>query len=288
MTIQFDLGKIAKNLQTLGNSMLGNGLLLATTQQMNRGGFYGTSVWSCSGGFIGCTPPLSIFHPMYSSMNYNPYLTQAGLQIAAQAGAEMMEQAMAQQNQLIQPADKTEEPANDFSDVEASSYFEDKMTAGEDVSFVTSAWSEKANKEDLSTEEEKALTDSYKKSVSQLGYSHTKYIDKEYGNDDNKITIDELKNYIKAKNPDEDDSTIEQYTKNLLKTLDINKDENITGDEMTALMAYIDEFGENKKADGKISPEDFNFATYIMQDNGELNTSFGNRIKESHENLFSE
>ena len=288
MTIQFDLGKIAKNLQTLGNSMLGNGLLLATTQQMNRGGFYGTSVWSCSGGFIGCTPPLSIFHPMYSSMNYNPYLTQAGLQIAAQAGAEMMEQAMAQQNQLIQPADKTEEPANDFSDVEASSYFEDKMAAGEDVSFVTSAWSEKANKEDLSTEEEKALTDSYKKSVSQLGYSHTKYIDKEYGNDDNKITIDELKNYIKAKNPDEDDSTIEQYTKNLLKTLDINKDENITGDEMTALMAYIDEFGENKKADGKISPEDFNFATYIMQDNGELNTSFGNRIKESHENLFSE
>lgn len=288
MTIQFDLGKIAKNLQTLGNSMLGNGLLLATTQQMNRGGFYGTSVWSCSGGFIGCTPPLSIFHPMYSSMNYNPYLTQAGLQIAAQAGAEMMEQAMAQQNQLIQPADKTEEPANDFSDVEASSYFEDKMAAGEDVSFVTSAWSEKANKEDLSTEEEKALTDSYKKSVSQLGYSHTKYIDQEYGNDDNKITLDELKNYIKAKNPDEDDSTIEQYAQNILKTLDINADENISGDEMTALMAYIDELGDNQKADGKISPEDFNFATHIMQDKGELNTSFGNRIKESHENLFSE
>ena len=288
MTIQFDLGKIAKNLQTLGNSMLGNGLLLAATQQINRGGFYGPSIWGCSGGFIGCTPPLSIFHPMYSSMNYNPYLTQAGLQVAAQAGAEMMDQALAQQNQLIQPAENVEKTENDFSDIEASSEFENKMTTGEDVTFVTSAWSKKSNKDNLSTEEQKALKDSYKKSVSQLGYSHTKYIDQEYGNDDNKITIDELKNYIKAKNPDEDDSTIEQYAQNILKTLDINADENISGDEMTALMAYIDEFGENKKADGKISPEDFNFATYIMQDNGELNTSFGNRIKESHENLFSE
>ena len=72
--MSFDLGKFAQNLQRVGTGMLGNGILLASTREINRGGgmwgvgmggFYGPSIWGCTGGMMGCTPPpMNIFHPM--------------------------------------------------------------------------------------------------------------------------------------------------------------------------------------------------------------------------------
>lgn len=277
MTIKFDLGKFAQNMQKVGSSMLQNGVLLAATRDMNRGGMYGMggfcggSIWGFSGGMMGCTPPINIFHPMYSSMTCNPYLTQAGLANAAMCGQQMMENALAQDSQLItQDQNPKVEKQSDFKpeEVKADKSFEEAMDKGGSITF----WADNSN-------------ETYENALKKLGYSNTKYLDEKHGNKDSELSIDELKAYIKSKNPNSDDATIASYVDKMMKTMDLNGDKKITGDEMTALMAYVDELGSGKKADGTIAFDEFNFATTIMQDKN-LSNNMKESIKEKQENLF--
>ena len=299
MPINFNLGKFAENLQKAGSSMLQSGLLLTASREIGRGGLWGGSIWGmgmgmgcygggsiwgCYGGIMPGAPPLNISHPIYSSTYANPYLTEAGMASAAQYGRDLIDNYLAQQNQLIQgntPGANTYNP----SDVEASNQFENAMKDGKGIKFVTDAWTKLANKENP-TEEEQALRDeSYKQSVANLGYSHTKYLDKEYGNGDGKMALSEITSYLAEKYPDIDKSEINTYAQNILNTLDIDGNKEITGDEMTALLAYIDEKGANNKRDGEIHAEDYENINNFMHDEI-LSENLKANFTTIHKNLF--
>lgn len=290
MPINFNLGKLAQNLQNAGNSLLGTGLFLATTREINRGNIWGMgygmgmgcygggSIWGCYGGLTGaCPPPMDIFHPMYSSMGFNPYYTQAGLAQAYENGRAMAERAMAQSNQLIQKQ-------NPYNNIEADSRIEDAK-AGEEVSFVDDKWTELANKENLTDEERVQRDKLYQEGATKLGYGHTKYLDQEYGNKDGELNLEELTAYLQKKYPEESKETLEAKAKNILATIDLNNDNKVSGDEMTAMLVYADELNGDKR-DGKIGFDDVEFTTGIMQDE-KFNQSIKEDFTNIHKNLFS-
>lgn len=272
MTISFNLGKFAQNLQRVGAGMLGNGLFLAASREIQHGGFwgpgmggfYGGSIWGCGGGMMGCTPPMNIFHPMYSSMNYNPYMAQAGIDQAAAYGHALAEQALAQSNQLVSGSQQTTEADNadgaggteeTSAEVEASNEFTTKMQNGEDFQFVSNGWKNLLNKPNRTEEESKELKEAYNQSIAYAGEAHIKNIDKEYGNGDGKVTVEEFIESLAKENQGIDKAQLEQAA----KTLDLDGDQKISGQEMSALMAFLDELGKEDRRDGVISAEDYGF-----------------------------
>lgn len=290
MTISFNLGKLAQNLQKAGSSMLGTGLFLATTREINRGNIWGMgygmgmgcygggSIWGCYGGLTGaCPPPMDIFHPMYSSMGFNPYYTQAGLAQAYENGKAMAERAMAEANQLIQDPNKNNSYEADPSIETAKD--------GEEVSFVDEKWTELANKENLTDAEREQRDKLYQEGVTKLGYGHTKYLDQEYGNKDGELNLEELTNYLQKKYPEESKETLSAKAKTLIESLDLNNDNKISGDEMAAMLTYADELKDDKR-DGKIGFEELEFTTSMMQDE-QMKDGLKEDFTNIHKNLFN-
>lgn len=298
--MSFDLGKFAQNLQRVGTGMLGNGILLASTREINRGGgmwgvgmggFYGPSIWGCTGGMMGCTPPpMNIFHPMYSSdVMCNPYLTQQGMDAAFQYGRNLMENIMSQQHQLVGSTgtdgagDTGNIDSDDTSlmsgDVEANSEFSTKMANGEDYTFIDSSLKSALESGEI-TDESKEL---YKQSILKAGTGHLKYLDEENGDGDGKLTVNEFIESLVKERPNEDKSKLA----NAAALLDLDGDKIISPQEMSTLMSYMDDMGAGEKRDGTIGTSEYSFVIDTMQE-PYYSQGFKEGLTEAKKNLFGE
>ena len=129
------------------------------------------------------------------------------------------------------------------------------MKNGEDFKFVSNGWTNLLNKQNRTEEESKELKEAYNQSIAYAGEAHIKNIDKEYGNGDGKVTVEEFIESLAKENQGIDKAQLEQAA----KTLDLDGDQKISGQEMSALMAFLDELGKEDRRDGVISAEDYGF-----------------------------
>lgn len=289
MTIKFNLVKLAQNLQKVGNNLLGNAILLESSRGMRCSGFgggYGGSIWGCSGGIMGgCTPPLNIFHPMYSDNQYNPYLTQAGMVNAEMAIHQMYEEALEQQKKNQFPGFTQTE-----TDTTQGEEFETAMKeANKDFKFVNEAWENANNKEEKTDAEKKQINDAYNASATNAGKSYISYLDKKYGNDDGEMTLDEYTDYLIETRlgndaTSEDKADMREMAQTAFATLDLDENKKIGYKEMSSVIGFLDNLGGGKR-DGKINST----SNQIFEEelfNG--NEMIKEELKDSYKNLFGE
>lgn len=285
MTIKFNLGQLAQNLQKVGNNFLGNAVLLESSRNMQYGGF-GGSIWGCGGGMMGgCTPPLNIFHPMYSGNQCNTYLTQAGMVNAEMAAHQMFEEALAQQKSYEIPS--YTQPSIDTKQGEA---FEAAMKEeNKDFKFVNDAWENANNKEEKTDAEKKQINDAYNASATNAGKSYISYLDKKYGNNDGEMSLDEYTDYLIETRlgkdaTSEDKADMREMAQTAFATLDLDENQKIGYKEMSSVIGFLDKLGGGKR-DGKINSA----SNQIFEEelfNG--NEMIKDELKNSYKNLFGE
>lgn len=264
MGLKFNLNTFGQNLQKIGQGLMQGGLMIGTTSMIHRGGFYGSSIWGCGGGFItgGGMPPLNIWHPMYGSPA-NPYLTQQGLNIAYQQGAARMEQIMQELNKSYLPGATQSSEAQTPQNVtpEIGKQIDQALQNQEEYSFVSNEWTKLNEKTDKTEQEKQTLETVYDNSVQTAASSYLKFIDQKLGTDDGKLTKDEFTDFIVYSTigesaSAEDKAALKTFVDNAFTNLNLNNDDKISADEIGDFFKYIDATGDGK-LDGKITSEDF-------------------------------
>lgn len=301
MTIKFNLGQLAQNLQKVGNNFLGNAVLLESSRGMQCGGF-GGSIWGCNGGLGGgfsgniwgfsggmmggCTPPLNIFHPMYSNNQYNPYLTEAGMANAEIYGRQMFEQVRAQQNESNNSYNTSTQPEIDTKQGEE---FETAMKEDKEFKFVNEAWENAFNKEDKTDAEKKLINEAYNASATNAGKSYLAHLDSKHGNKDGEMSLDEYTDYLIETQLGKDATSeqkaeMRESAQRAFAILDLDNSKNIGYKEMSAVMAYLDTIAGEQR-DGNI-----NSISKKIFDEGLLSGEEGikEELENSHKNLFGE
>ena len=266
MSLKFNLDTFGQNLQKVGQGLMQGGLLIGTTSMIHQGGFYGSSIWGCGGGFMtgGCMPPLNIWHPMYGPPS-NPYLTQQGLNIAYQQGAARMAQIMQEMNNpQIPEVQESTQPSPQNVTPEIGKQLDQALQNQGEYSLVSNEWTKLNEKAEKTPEEEETLKTVYDNSIQTTASSYLKFIDQKLGTDDNKLTKDEFTNYIIYSTIGEN-ATAEQKAKiktfadNAFANLNLNNDDKISAEEIADLLKYIDASTDGK-LDGKITSEGFGLA----------------------------
>ena len=283
MSIKFDFGKFAQNMQTLGSDMLKNTVLLASTRRMPPcGGFYGPSIWGCPGGLTGGFPMNSLYgpYPMLPGQT-DPYLTQFGLDGAYRRAEKYYNEAP-----VYSPTGRmTQTP----TDTTFGKEFSDSLKTQKEFSFVTDKWQELNAKEDLTEDEEAAVADAYRESAKELGKSYISYLDKEHGNNNGEMTLDEYTTYLidTLVGPDasaEDKANVTQAAQEAFKKLDLNGSNTLDAKDMAAVMVYLATAIDND-VNGKINPQDYgNLQQQLISDSGQIVDA----LKPIYKRLFGE
>lgn len=104
-------------------------------------------------------------------------------------------------------------------------------------------------------------TENYKPNFINLGKSYTEYLDKTFGNNDGKLTLDEFKKSQLAPLSDRDkkNKQLIQATENTFNNINLNDDKVIDAKEMTALLALFDQDYEQMTIDGQIKAKDIGY-----------------------------
>lgn len=94
-----------------------------------------------------------------------------------------------------------------------------------------------------------------------MGTSYTQYLDKTFGNNDGKLTLDEFKKSQLAPLSDKDKKNKQfiEATENTFNNMDLNNDKYIDAKEMTALLTIFDQDYEKMEYDGQIKASDITY-----------------------------
>ncbi len=290
MTLKFDLEIFGKCLQGLGQGMMQGGMLMSTTRMIHRGGLYGgMSIWGC-GSFMGCPPPLNIWHPMYADNTTNPYLIQQGNNYASLQAQELFDKAYEyykKQEQQFGPQFPPTE-SEQTTQTEIGKEIQNALiNVNGEASITTSQYSTLFNKENKTEEEKELLDKAYKESIKSAGESYINFADKTYGNADGSMTTDEFTEYLMGTITRDTGYELTEEGKEVLpkafNKLDLNGDNKISKDEMSALLGYIDISADNQK-DGKLTNTGF----FSALQGFESEDTFKDTLKDIHDDLYSE
>ena len=283
--MSFDVGKFAQSMQKLGQTMLQGTILIAANDARRHGGMYGPSIWGkkcgCGMGmyYSGGMPSPFLSHSMYSSNTTNPALIQQGMMDANAYGAQIFQNI---KQQLMAQKQQSQTPETQTPDTTQAKEFENNLTTNGEHTFVTEKWTETNNKnpEEVSEDEQLELAQGYFNGVSGLAISYLFDADNEHGNNknDSKLSEDEFSDFAKAKFGA---NATNEKIKLAFERLDVNKDNNISTDEMTAAFTVLDEIN-GKDRDGKISKNDYEQFIKALADNN--NTDIEAKIKKEYDN----
>lgn len=281
--MSFDVGKFAQSMQKLGQTMLQGTILIAANDARRHGGMYGPSIWGnqcrCGMGmYYSCGMPSPFLsHPMYSSNTTNPALIQQGMMDANAYGAQIFQNI---KQQLMAQKQQSQTPETQTPDTTQAKDFENNLNTNGEHTFVTEKWAETNNKkaEEITDQDTEDLATGYFEGVSGLAISYLLDADNEHGNNktDRKLSLDEFTNFAQAKFGAK---ATNEKIKLAFERLDVNKDNNISTEEMTAAFTALDEITETR--DGKISKEDYELFISALGDN---NSNIGEKIKEEYNN----
>ena len=277
--MSFDVAKLAQSMQKLSQTMLQGSLLFAANDMRKQGGMCAPSIWGGGFGFgCGCgMPSPNIYHPMYSGGYTDPLLLQQGIMDARAYGAQEYQRIRAQLEAQQQP---TQQTRTETPDQTLSQEFENDLATKGEHTFVTEKWIETNNKEAATEDEMEELAIGYFKGIGGLSVSHLSSIDEKYGNNktDEKLTLDEFTNFAKDKFGEK--ATDEKIALAFAR-LDVDKNNSITREEMTAAFTVIDEITEDR--DGKITQDEYNKFTAAL---GDENSNVGELLKTEYANYF--
>ncbi len=276
--MSFDFGKLGQSLQKLSQTMMQGTMLFAANDMRKHGGalwgggcgMYGPSIWGCGCGM----PSPNIYHPMYSEEYTCPALTQQGLFSAEVYGAQLFQKIKNDQSSLqwLQTQD------TNAHNLTPSQEFENDLTTKGEHTFAPDMNTEDNNP--ITEEEKNELEKKYLNNVAELSESYFNSINEKYGDNksDKKLTLDKFKAFAKDKFGEK--ATDEKITL-AFSRLDVDKNNDITAEEIMAALTVIDEITENK--DGKITLEDYNKFVAAL---GDEKSNVGELLKVEFANYF--
>lgn len=250
----FNLGGFADGLSKIGKNMMESVTFYGTAKMALHNpdrGYYGGSIWMQQGGYpTGC---MGGYMGGYMGGAYSPY-NAAAINMAYQQGyastmAAIQSSILGSQMPVNLPATDapTASAVDSNQNTTAGAMFEKAEAEGQNFDFAKTAMSgetDNAKKSEL-----------YRNALEDIGKSLLMNIDKNAGNSDGFINLEEFINNELKGHPQLDNNTKAQIKARLQQAfnqLDMNGDKKADWKEFSSLIAMYD-----KNGDGEITPEEF-------------------------------
>ena len=303
-----------KNGNTVGNVMsavgdtaMSTGMTLAQMEVMRKG-----SIWGM--GFMGCGMPLGYGMDYYTQCDplgisgwmgygaggYNPYLTQMGNQMAFDWGAVTMQQMMAQQqlqanqysqfniNQNVnQNINVNQKIQADFAELDVS---KQDTKDGKEFDDATNGLTDEKGNAISGKKYSFGITDKkdYSEKIQEKAKNYVAHIDKESGNSDGAITLEEYTKHEMAKLPsdatEEQKAQAKKMAEIAFNKLDLTGDNKLDWKEYSAALSTFDQKFGGTELDGTITSEDY--SKWSTELGGSTGTKFENAARTNYLSLF--